>query len=91
MFNLIIIMSTRLHVILDDAEMNEIRAIARRDGMTVAAWVRRAIRAAKAREPAADPQRKLDALRVAMSHSFPTADIDEMLAEIAKGYSGRPA
>jgi len=84
-------MNARLHVILDDAEMREIRAIARRNGMTVAAWVRRAIRGAKAEEPAADLQRKLDALRIATSHSFPTADIEQMLVEIAKGYSGRPA
>jgi hypothetical protein len=83
-------MGTRLHVILDDAEMNEIRAIAGRNGMTVAGWVRRAIRAAKAEEPAADPQRKLDALRAAVSHSFPAADIEEMLTEIAKGLL-RPA
>jgi hypothetical protein len=34
---------------------------------------------------------KLRALSVATSHSFPTADIDEMLAQIGKGYSGWPA
>ena len=82
-------MSTRLQVRLDDADMKEIPTIACRNGMTVAAWVRRAIRAAKAEEPAADPQRKLDALRAAVSHSFPTADIEEMLAEIEN--SGGPA
>jgi hypothetical protein len=84
-FNLIIIMSRRLQVILDDREMNEIRTIARRMGMTVAAWVRSALRAARAEETANDPQRKLRALRLATSYSFPTADIDEMLAQIGKG------
>jgi 16S rRNA U516 pseudouridylate synthase RsuA-like enzyme len=84
-------MTKHLQVTLSDGEMHEIRAIARRNGMTVAAWVRRAIQAAKADEPPADPQRKLRALRVATAHSFPTADIDEMLAEIGKGYSGWPA
>jgi hypothetical protein len=78
-------MSERLQVMLDDADMKEIRAIARRKGMTVAAWVRRAIQAAKADKSGDDSQRKLRALRVATSHSFPTADIEEMLAEIGKG------
>jgi hypothetical protein len=87
----LITMSKRLQVTLDESEMKEIRMIARRRGMTVAAWVRGALRAARAEETATDPQRKLDAIRVAVSHSFPTADIEEMLAEIAKGYSVRPA
>jgi hypothetical protein len=30
--------------------------------------------------------RKLRALSVATAHSFPTADIEEMLAEIERGY-----
>ncbi|HXH94104.1 MAG TPA: antitoxin [Thermoanaerobaculia bacterium] len=80
-------MSKRLQVILEDGEMKEIRTIARRRRMTVAAWVRGALRAAKSEEPTSDPQRKMHALRVATSHSFPTADIEEMLAQIEKGYS----
>ena len=84
-------MSKRLQVILDDAEMKEIRTIARRKRMTVAEWVRGALRNAKAEEPATDPQRKLQAVRTAIAHSFPTADIDEMLAQIERGYTEEPA
>jgi hypothetical protein len=84
-------MSKRLQVILDDREMKEIRTLARRRRMTVADWVRGALRAAKAQEPAADPSRKLRALAAATSHSFPTADIDEMLAQIERGYSDDPS
>jgi len=84
-------MSKRLQVILDDAEMKEIRTIARRRRMTVAEWVRGALRAAKAEEPATDPRRKLQTLRAATTHSFPTADIDEMLAQIERGYTEEPA
>ena len=84
-------MSKRLQVILDDREMKEIRTIARRRRMTVADWVRGALRAAKAEEPSADPSRKLQALRAATAHSFPTADIEEMLAQIEHGYSEEPA
>jgi hypothetical protein len=84
-------MSKRLQVILDDREMKEIRTLARRKRMTVAAWVRGALRAAKSEEPAADPRRKLRALAAATAHSFPTADIDEMLAQIERGYLEDPS
>lgn len=84
-------MSKRLQVLLDDMEMKEIRTIARRRRMTVAEWVRGALRAARAEEPGADPRRKLQALRAATAHSFPTADIEEMLAQIERGYSEEPA
>jgi hypothetical protein len=33
-----------------------------------------------------DPARKLAAIRAAARHSFPTADIEQMLAEIESGY-----
>jgi hypothetical protein len=84
-------MSKRLQVILEDREMKEIRTLARRRRMTVADWVRGALRAAKAEEPAADPNRKLRALAAATAHSFPTADIEEMLAQIERGYSDDPS
>jgi len=84
---ILIIMSKRLQVILDDSEMKEIRTIARRRRMTVAEWVRGALRAAKSEEPTADPRRKLQVLRAATSHSFPTEDIEEMLAQIERGYA----
>jgi hypothetical protein len=74
-----------------DEEMKEIRRIARRRRMTVAEWVRGALRAAKAEEPAADPLRKLQVLRASVEHSFPTADIEEMLAQIERGYSEESA
>ncbi|MEK6372160.1 MAG: antitoxin [Acidobacteriota bacterium] len=84
-------MSKRLQVILEDREMKEIRTIARRKRMTVAEWVRGALRAAKSEEPAADPRRKLEVLRAATAHSFPTAEIEEMLAQIERGYADEPA
>jgi hypothetical protein len=82
-------MSKRLQVILEDNEMKEIRTIARRRRMTVAEWVRKALRAAKSEEPAAAPQRKMRVLHAATAHSFPTADIDEMLNQIEQGYANR--
>lgn len=84
-------MSKRLQVLLDDAEMKEIRAIAKRRGMTVADWVRGALRAAMAESQALILFASCKALRAATEHSFPTADIEEMLAQIEKGYSEEPA
>jgi hypothetical protein len=79
-------MTTRLQVLLDDAELRSIQRIAKRRGLTTAEWVRQALRVARQAEAGRDPREKLDAIRVAARHSFPTADIDAMLAEIERGY-----
>lgn len=79
-------MSKRLQVLLDDGEFREIRRIARAQRMTVAEWVRQALRAASRREPVGDAGRKLESIRAAARHAFPTGDLDEMLGEIERGY-----
>jgi len=81
-------MSKRLQVLLDEAELRELRRVARARHLTVAEWVRQALRAARRREPVGEAGPKLAAIRRAASHSFPTADIDEMLADIERGYAG---
>ncbi len=78
-------MTQRLQVLLDDSEFDDIRRIARRHHMTVAEWVRQALRAARRDEPGAEPQRKLLVLRESVRHAYPTADIDQMLTEIEGG------
>lgn len=83
-------MSMRLQVVVDDAELAEIRTAAARHGMTVSAWVRQAIRAARRTESDVAPSRKLDIVRRATEHSFPTADIEQMLAETERGYLADP-
>lgn len=82
-------MSKRLQVLLDEAEYREIQKIARRHRMTVSAWVRDVLRRVRRSEPVRDADRKLEAVRAAARHQFPTADIDRMLAEIERGYLGR--
>jgi hypothetical protein len=79
-------MSKRLQVLLEERELKEIQRIARGQRTTVAEWVRQALRSARQQEPLGDAGRKLEAVRVAALHSFPTADIDQMLAEIERGY-----
>ena len=79
-------MTKRLQVLLDDGELREIQRLARAQRLTVAEWVRQTLRAARRRQPSGDVQKKLGAIRAATRHAFPTADIEQMLAEIARGY-----
>jgi hypothetical protein len=79
-------MSKRLQVLVEEDELREIRKMARARHMTVAEWVRSAMREARRRQPGAPAERKLAAIRAAAKHRFPTADIDRMLAEIEHGY-----
>jgi len=78
-------MSKRLQVLLPDAEMEEIRRLARREQIAVGEWVRRVLREARAKRPLHEPQAKLKAVRKAAEYSFPTAGIEQMLAEIERG------
>lgn len=78
-------MTQRLQVLLDDAEFDEIRRIAQRHHMTVAEWVRQALRAARRDEPASAAPRKLRVLRTAGQQSFPAGDITQLLEEIEAG------
>ena len=78
-------MSKRLQVLFDNEEYLEIQACARRSRMTVAEWVRQALRRARHEHPAT-AETKLAAVAEAARHEFPTADIDVMLREIEAGY-----
>jgi hypothetical protein len=82
------LMSVRLQVLLPDDEWREIRRIARTRRMTVAEWVRQALREVRQRQPETDGPKKLAVIRGAARHAFPTADIDRMLADIERGYTG---
>lgn len=84
-------MSKRLQVLIEESEYREIARLARARRTTVAAWVREAIQKARASQPSRKTADKLRAIRAAARHEFPTADIDQMLAEIEAGYrSGLP-
>jgi hypothetical protein len=76
----------RLQVLLDEAEWRELRRVARARRMTVAAWVRETLRSARRREPQGDTSAKIEAVRTAARHAFPTANIDRMVREIEQGY-----
>jgi hypothetical protein len=74
---------------MDEAELRAIRRAARRQQLTVSEWVRRTLRAARESHDRPDGGAKLEAIRLAAGHSFPTADVEQMLAEIEQGYAGR--
>lgn len=82
-------MSKRLQVILDDGEYRALQRAARRQRMTVSAWVRAALQHAQRRVPGSDPDQKVAAVREAARLGYPTADPAEMLAQIEQGYLGR--
>jgi hypothetical protein len=79
-------MSIRLQVVMDEAEHEAIRDAARDRGMTVSEWVRETLREARRKIASGDAERKLAAIRAADRLAYPTADIDQMVAEIERGY-----
>ena len=83
-------MSQRLQVLLDEMEFKEIRRIAKLRHLTVAEWVRQTLRAARQYEPVVDAKQKLAVVRESAQGAYPTADIDVMLSEIERGYTGSP-
>ncbi len=79
-------MSKRLQVLMPDKEMEEIQLLASRQKLSVGEWVRNTLSEARNAKSLLDPESKLRAIRSATEYSFPTADIDQMLSEIAQGY-----
>ena len=88
------VMSTRLHVVLNEAEAGEYRRLAARDGLTLSERVRQKLRQAgrdeapgriDSDEAPNNIDSKIATIRAAARHDFPTADIDQMLREIESG------
>jgi hypothetical protein len=73
-------------VLIPDQEMSDIRRLAKRERLTVGEWVRRTLREARMNRPVIEPEVKLKAVRRAVTYSFPTADVEQMLNEIERGY-----
>ena len=77
-------MPKRLNVLLDEQEYQAIQGCARRQRLTVAEWVRQALREARQHD-SVTIDAKLRVIAEAAEHEFPTADIDVMLDEIEQG------
>lgn len=75
---------------MSEAEYREIREAAERRRLTVSEWVRQTLRRARDTEPVSDIGPKLEAVRAAVRHEYPTADVEQMLREIEAGYAAEP-
>lgn len=85
-------MAKRLQVILQDPEYREIQRAARARHMTIAEWVRQSLAKARREEPLGDLEKKLAAVRAAAAYNGPPeGDIQEMLADIERGYLSDPS
>ena len=79
-------MAKRLQVIVKDPEYREIQRMARSRHLSIAEWVRQALDVARRREPLGDVGKKLEVIRTAARHDYPSGAIDRILAEIESGY-----
>ena len=75
-----------MQVLVDEAEFRRMQAAAKHHSMTLAEWVRGTLREALRQTPTGSVERKLECVRAATRHSYPSADIDQMLEEIERGY-----
>lgn len=83
-------MSKRLQVLFEEPELDEIQQVARGRQLTVAEWVRQTLRSAVRQQPSRARKSKLEVIRAAARHEFPAPEIDQMLAEIERGYREPP-
>ena len=80
-------MTKRLQVLFDDDELADIQRLARQRRQTTAAWVRDVLRAARREAAYPDPEPKLRAVRDALSYAYPSGEIDDVLADIERGFA----
>jgi hypothetical protein len=77
-----------------NSEYRKIQQAARSRHLSIAEWVRQALARALAPvsrlESSGEVSKKLDAVRAAVLHDFPTGDIESMLAEIDSGQNPQP-
>ncbi len=83
-------MTKRLQVLMDDDELRLIQRLARNEHVTTAEWVRQRLREAQEARARPDIATKLAAIQRASQFRAPAPDIEQMLAEIERGYLDDP-
>ena len=78
-------MTKRLQVLFEDDEYEAIQLTAKKERVTVAEWVRQALRHAQ-KKRSLSLEEKMQAISVARQNQYPVAEIDQMLSEITNGY-----
>lgn len=76
---------------MDDDELQSIQRLARRERVTTAEWVRQRLREAQEVRARPDIATKLAAIQRASQLQAPAPDIEQMLAEVERGYLDDPA
>ena len=66
--------------------MKDIQQLALVERLTVGGWVRRTLREAREHKSINDPETKLKIIRRAAELAFPSADVEQMLNDIERGY-----
>ena len=80
-------MSKRLQVLLEQKEYKTFQQMAREAGLSLGEWVRKALRKIASDQPRKTPEEKIAAIRrLSKMNLAPSGDIEQMLAEIEKGY-----
>lgn len=80
-------MSKRLQVLINPQEYKTYQFQAKKLGLSLGEWVRNALKETiNEISPHNKTQQKIKNLRKSIAHHYPTADIDQMLQEIEKGY-----
>jgi len=78
-------MSKRLQVVMPDDEYRAVERAARRRGQRISQYVRESLQRSLAEGPEMEPDARAAAILRFARFSGPSADIDEMLADIERG------
>lgn len=77
-------MDVHLQVLLSEKEYRDLKAIANRRGQSVDSWAREVLLKTR-NEHSHTVESKLQAIAESAKHSFPSGDIEDMLAQIEAG------
>ena len=77
-------MHVRLQLLLSEKEYKDLKAISSRCGQSVEGWAREVLLKTR-NEHSHTIESKLQAIAESAKHSFPSGDIEDMLAEIESG------
>jgi len=76
----------RLQIQVEETELREFERVARTRQMSVTRWALETLREARNLGAQKTVGEKVEAVRRAARHKFPTADLPQMLEEIERGY-----
>jgi hypothetical protein len=79
--------SKRLQVLMTDSEYDSIAQAAKRQNLAVGEYVRRELARSARLSDISPMEQKLDVISRALEYNFPAPDIEQMNAEIDRGYS----